>query len=256
VSPVEPGLTAEVEQPSDETPKVDNLLEAVTDIFPGYELNNENLNGWIVEALTQYKNADTRIDEVLQTNPEFAEILKRVYEGEDAIVAMASVISPEEYADMVENGGMKAKKARDSRIKRIKELRDWEHARTDNLGVSVQTVQQFQSETGKSDEEMMSIIDTLNEINEALNDGKVTKRELMLIDKLINADANAQTAAEAAAVAARNQTIDARKVNDFKPTGDGLPPINSGGASAGKADPLAGTFLSGLGEKDSVWNRR
>jgi hypothetical protein len=245
-------LTAEVEHPSDATPRVDNLLDAVTEIFPDYDLNNENMNGWIVEALKQYKNADLRIDEVLQNNPEFAEILKRVYEGEDAISAMAGVISPEEYADMVENGGSKAKESRESRVQRLKELREWEKSRTDNLGVSEQTVRQFQSETGKSDDEMMKILDTMNEINSALNDGKVTKRELLLIDKLLNADANAQTAAEAAAIAARNQNIEARKSSDFNPRGDGLPPINSGGAPP-KNNPLAGTFLDGIGERKSAW---
>jgi hypothetical protein len=244
-------LTASIEQPSGETPKVENLLAAVTDVFPDYDLTDENLNGWIVETLKQYRNADTRIDEVLQSNPEFAEILKRVYEGEDAIAAMASVISPEEYADMVENGGAKAKEAREGRVKHLKELREWERSRTDNMNISGQTVIQYQNETGKSDEEMMSILNTMNEINSALNDGKITKRELALIDKLINADANAQTAAQAAAVAARNQKIDAQKASDFKPGGDGLPAIAPGGTPPERKDPLAGSLFGG--ERKSVW---
>jgi hypothetical protein len=249
-------LTAEVTPPTNETPKVDNLLAAVTDIFPDYNLSDANLNGWVVEALRQYKNADTRIDEVLQTNPEFAEILKRIYEGEDAIAAMASVITPEEYAEMVENGDEKTKTARDERVKRVKELRDWEQSRTDNIGVSKQTVLQFQSETGKSDEEMMQILNTMNEINTALNDGKITKRELLLIDKLINADSTAKTAAEAAAIGERNKKIDAQKAADFKPSGDGLPPIAPAGTPNKQNDPLQGTFLSGLGTTPSIWDRK
>jgi hypothetical protein len=246
-------LTAEVEKPSEETPKVENLLEAVTNLFPDFDLTSENLNGWVVEALRQYQNADMRIDEVLQNNPEFAEILKRVYEGEDAISAMTSVITPEEYAEMVENGGAKTREAREGRVKRLKEIREWEQARTDNMGVSEQTVRQYQSETGKSDEEMMAILNTMDEINNALNDGKITKRELALIDKLLNADANAQTAADAAAVAERNKQIDARKTADFKPSGDGLPPIAPGGTQADRQnDPLAGSLFGG--ERKSVWN--
>ena len=239
-------LTAEVPESANEIPPVENLLAAVTEIFPDYELTGENLNGWVVEALKRYKNADVRIDEVLENNPEFAEILKKVYEGEDAIAAMASVITPEEYADMVENNGAKTKEARDGRAKHLKEIREWEKSRTDNIGVSEQTVRQFQSETGKSDEEMMHILDTMNEINTALNDGKITKRELSLIDKLLNADANAQTAAEAAAVAARNQKIDAQKTTDFKPAGDGLPAIAPGGTTPTKKDPLAGSLFGRL----------
>jgi hypothetical protein len=244
-------LTAEVIPPTNETPKVGNLLTAVTDIFPDYNLSDENLNGWVVEALRKYKNADTRIDETLQSNPEFAEILKQIYEGEDAIAAMASVITPEEYAEMVENGGEKTKTARDERVKRVKELREWEKSRTDNIGVSEQTVRQFQSETGRSDEEMMQILDTMNEINTALNDGKITKRELLLIDKLINADAAVQTAAEAAAIGERNRKIDAQKAVDFKPSGDGLPPIAPGGIPNKQNDPLQGSLFGG--SRQSVW---
>ena len=166
---------------------------------------------------------------------------------------MASIISPEEYADMVANGGAKTKEASEGRAKHLKELREWEQTRTDNIGVSEQTVRQFQAKTGKSDEEMMHILDTMNEINTALNDGKITERELSLIDKLLNADANAQTAADAAAAAARNQKIDAQKAVDFKPGGDGLPTIAPGGTTpAGKKDPLAGSLFSG-GRK-SVWS--
>jgi hypothetical protein len=245
-------LTAEIKDPSERTPKVENLLEAVAGLFPDYELNGENLNGWVVEALRQYRNADSRIDEVLQENPEFAEILKRVYEGEDAVTAMTSVITPEEYAEMVENGGAKTKEAREGRAKRIKEIRDWEKTRTDNMGVSEETVRQYQSETGKSDDEMMRILNTMDEINNALNDGKITKRELALIDKLLNADANAQTAAEAAATAARNQKIDAQKAVDFKPSGDGLPAIASGGGQSDSQDPLSGSLFGG--KRKSVWD--
>jgi hypothetical protein len=248
-------LTATVEEPSGETPKVENLLEAVASIFPDYDLTNENLNGWVVEALKQYRNADSRIDEVLQSNPEFAEILKRVYEGEDAITAMTGVITPEEYADMVANSGGKTKEALEGRVKHLKELREWEETRTNNIGISEQTVQQYQAESGKTDEEMMSILNTMNEINAALNDGKITKRELSLIDKLINADTNAQVAAQAAAVAARNEKIDAQKASDFRPSGDGLPPVNSGAGSSNN-DPLADTFLGTVGQKSSIWNKK
>jgi hypothetical protein len=239
-------------QPSEDTPKVENLLESVKSLFPDYELSEENLKGWIVSALGQYKNADMRIGESLDANPEFAEILKRVLEGEDAVSAMASVISPEEYAEMIENGGSKTREARDGRVKRLKEMRDWEQSRTDNLGVSEQTVRQFQAETGKSDEEMMSILDTMNEINVALNDGKITKRELLLIDKLLNADANAQTAAEAAAVQERNRKIDAQRTADFRPGGDGLPALQSSGKPDEITNPLAGSLFGG--ERKSVWN--
>jgi hypothetical protein len=244
-------LTAEIDEPSEATPHVENLFEAITNLFPDFDLTKENLNGWVVEALRQYQAADSRIDEVLQTNPEFAEILKRVYEGEDAISAMASVVTPEEYADMVENGGAKAKEARDGRVKHLKEIREWEKTRTDNMGVSEETVRQYQSETGKSDDEMMRILKTMDEINSALNDGKITKRELALIDKLLGADANAQTAAEAAATAARNQKIDAQKAVDFKPGGDGLPSIASAGGQTDKQDPLANSLFGG--ERKSVW---
>jgi hypothetical protein len=239
--------------PASEAPKVDNLLKAVAEIFPDYDLSDEkNLNGWIVNALQSYRNADMRISESLETNPEFAEILQKIWGGEDAISAMASVISPEEYAEMVENGGRRTKEARDGRVKRLKEIREWEQSRTDNIGISEQTVRQFQSETGKSDEEMMHILDTMNEINVALNDGKITKRELSLIDKLLNADANAQTAAQAASVQARNQNIEAKKATDFRPGGDGLPPLNSSGAS-NRTNPLEGSLFGG--ERKSVWNQ-
>jgi hypothetical protein len=238
-------------QPASEAPKVDNLLEAVKSVFPDYDLSDENLNGWIVGALESYKNADMRINESLEANPEFAEILKKIWEGEDAISAMASVISPEEYAEMVENGGSRTKEARDGRVKHLKEIREWEQSRTDNIGISEQTVRQFQSETGKSDEEMMHILDTMNEINVALNDGKITKRELSLIDKLLNADANAQTAAQAASVQARNQNIEAKKATDFRPGGDGLPSLNPSGTPGNKANPLEGSLFGG--ERKSVW---
>jgi hypothetical protein len=244
-------LTANVEDPDSTTPKVDNLLEAVADIFPDFDLNKENLNGWIVKSLTEYRNADARIDEVLSLNPEFAAILQKVYNGEDAITAMTSVITPEEYADMVENGGIKSREARDGRIKRIKEVHDWEQARDANLQVSIETTRQFQEETGKSDNEIKAIIDTLYEINDALSDGKVTKRELALIDKLLNADANVQTAAEAAAVAERNKQIEAKKTTDFKPSGDGLPPIASGG-SVPESNPLKDSLFGG--HRKSVWD--
>jgi hypothetical protein len=248
-------LTAEVEPPGVDTPKVENLLKAVSDMFPDYELTGDNLNGWVVEALRQYRNADMRIDEVLSLNPEFAEILKRVYEGEDAVVAMASVFSPEEYADMVENGGAKAKEARDGRVKHLKEIREWENTRSRNLGVSEQTVRQYQSETGRSDDEMMRILDTMGEINNALNDGRVSKRELAMIDKLINADSNALAEEKADTVANRNERIDARKAAEFSPKGDGLPKVGPSGAVP-KDDPLSGTFLGGLGTMASVWDRR
>jgi hypothetical protein len=239
--------------PESESPKVANLFEAVKAIFPDYDLEDdkEKFNGWVVNALESYRNADMRITESLETNPEFAEIMQKIWAGEDAISAMASVISPEEYAEMVENGGTKTKEARDGRVKRLKEIRDWEQSRTDNIGISEQTVRQFQSETGKSDEEMMNILDTMNEINVALNDGKITKRELSLIDKLLNADVNAQTAAQAASVQARNQNIEAKKAEDFRPGGDGLPSLNPSGTPGNKANPLEGSLFGG--ERKSVW---
>jgi hypothetical protein len=55
-----------------------------------------------------------------------------------------------------------------------------------NIGISIQTVRQYQAESGKSDDEMIRILDTLDEINNALNNGRITKRILSLIDKSVN----------------------------------------------------------------------
>ncbi|MDR1561216.1 MAG: hypothetical protein LBS23_02565 [Holosporaceae bacterium] len=58
-------------------------------------------------------------------------------------------------------------------------------SRDDYLDISKQRLKEYQTETGKSDEETAEILEVILELSHAFSDYKITKRTFALIDKLI-----------------------------------------------------------------------
>jgi hypothetical protein len=115
-------------------------------------------------------------------------------------------------------------------------------------------IDEYQKKSGKSEEEIDTLLKALDELNRSLNDGIITEAELDLADKILNTDKRINTAANAAAIAAKNENIEAKMKKDLKPKGDGLPKVGGAGNPVAEKAPQPNSLWNTQPRK-SVWQQ-
>lgn len=255
-SPVQPETNPEPEQPQGGAPRPSRVREYMTAKFPERQWADEAefddaLADHLTEADAQLKGherANRTIMEVIEANPEFAEIIEDIAEGVPVTAALARQFSPEDLAVAEGEPDYDAyKKAAAERAERLAGQRERTAARERNIAQSKTDVDAFFAERGMDEAEQQQFVEWVdNSILANLLDGKVDKAILTKLYqgwKYDEAVADARTVGE---VEGRNAQIEARRVKAEKT--DGLP--GSGGGMAPEPEAKPRDFL------DDVLDRR
>lgn len=138
-------------------------------------------------------------------------------------------------------------------LDRVAKSKELEEQYNQNIGASIETLDQFQAENGLSDEQADQVMDFLNGIfNDAIV-GKYSRESMEMALKAINHDEDVATADADAEVRGRNT-----KINETlrkRQAGDGTAPLNG---KNGRASASAGPDLGALNRfegNDDIFSR-
>lgn len=135
------------------------------------------------------------------------------------------------------------------RVAKSKELEDQYNQ---NIGASIETLDQFQADNGLSDEQTDEVMDLLNGIFHDAIVGKYSRESMEMALKAINHDEDVATADADAEVRGRNA-----KINETlrkRQAGDGTAPLNG---RNGRGSTSAGPDMGALGNMggDDIFSR-
>lgn len=130
-------------------------------------------------------------------------------------------------------------------LDRVAKSKELEEQYEQNIGASIDTLDQFQSENGLSDEQADAVMDFLNGIFHDAIVGKYSRESMEMALKAINHDEDVATADADAEVRGRNT-----KINETlrkRQAGDGTAPLNG---RNGRVEKPAGPDLGALNRFD------
>lgn len=192
----------------------------------GYRSQNEEANKIVIEALF--------------AEPRFAGVLNDIFEGADAIEALALHFSPEELQSAAqESNPDKWPEKKAARDQSRKEYQDWIGAVNANSEASQSTIGAWSERRGLDPEVVTDFVQ--NTVNAFLDDvykGKITES---LLDNLWEAKtkpADLEEAAATAEIKGRNANIEELTAKENGQQGDGLPAIASMGSMPEAPKPV------------------
>lgn len=237
--------TATVEEAPKGTPRISRVREYMTAKFPDREFPDDE--GLETALLEHVKGLDDRVAgndranktimELVETYPEFAQIIEDVAAGMPVQAAIARQFSPEELTVAEGEPDYDAyRKAAEERTKRLADQRERIAAREQNMARSKTDVDAFFAERGMDEAERQEFVDWVdNTVLANLLDGKVDKGILTKLYQGWKYDEAVAEARETGKIEGRNEQIEARRtaasgVDGLASPGTGGMPGEGGGA--------------------------
>lgn len=218
--------------------------------------NDDELNAAaeeMIDELSNYqkagKEANAKLIEVFEAEPEVAAFMADVMKGASIPVALArnfdlENITPAEgepdYGEW-EAAAQERRKAAEGRAKLQEEL-------TSNKVESSKAFEAFEKEKGLSESEADDFLDKIEAYLGDIYKGRVTKEFLDAMYKATDYESALSKARTEAELKARNSKVEAEKKNYAKPKGDGLPQVQSTGGQIDKPAKKKPRFLQALDE--------
>lgn len=202
----------------------EEIFGAVSDDYDQYE-----------QEIEGYKGREKSLSDMFAADPRSAQFLVDMHRGNDPVVGLVKTFGME-IKDVLDDPAMQDKMAEANKeyLERVAKSKKLEEEYAANMEQTLETLRQFQSERGLSDEQIDAI---MNKVIETINEGvvgKFTPETLDLFAKGINYDAAVASAAQEGEVAGRNAKITENLRKSKK--GDGTMPIGGrNGAPGGQA---------------------
>jgi hypothetical protein len=192
----------------------------------------------VVATLEKDKVFHEKMEALFKSEPLLARLITSVMRDEKPFLsAMAELMSPEEYADLLENEGSDVLKSRDERLGKLKEFEDKDAALSANVEASGGSlVAWLESKTDWDDAKKQDFMEKFEALLEILADGKISDAELEQFAHMIYFDDAVAQAREEGVVVGRNEQINDKRLKEKVAKGtDGLPAL-AGGGNAGIAE--------------------
>ena len=219
-------------EPETQKSKRDSYLERLRTKHPDKKFeDDEEIFGQISDDSDQYdqqmeayKGRERKLSDMIGADPRSAKYLVDMANGKDPVVGLVSTFGieikdilddPDKQEELAE-----ANKQYMERVTKSKEL-DEEYEK--NMEVTLETLRQFQSESGLSDEQIDEAVKFLLGIIHDGVMGKFSQETLDMALKAINHDTDVQAATDEGRVAGRNDKITEQLRTSQK--GDGTQPI-------------------------------
>lgn len=237
--------------------KVRPLRQAVKDKYPDF--SPENDSEWddkedeyfneMSEYNKSYKDAEAKLDEIISTDPELADVLNDMIVDKTPFrVAIAKHYSQEDLIPQAGEDDFDAyQSAYQERVnkKNARDKRDAEIA--DNEKASLDAIDKFAEENGMDEAGKSSFVDFINGIFSDMLYKKLTPESLKAFYNAMNHDGDVESAAEAAEIKGRNANIEAAMAEEeSSESGDGIPAIDKGAIPSDEEKPSQKTMLDDI----------
>jgi hypothetical protein len=191
----------------------------------------------VVTELKKNKLFHDKMEELFQSEPLLAQLIAGVMKDKRTFLdVMAELISPDEYAELLENEGSDVLKTRDERLGKLKEIEDKEAAYATNVESSAQQIEEFLASKDWDEAKKDDFVNKMDVFFKSFSDGVLTVNELEQIAHMFYFDEAVSQAREEGVVVGRNEQIDDKRLKEKVAKGtDGLPAL-AGGGNAGQAD--------------------
>lgn len=176
------------------------------------------------KELEGYRGREKQLSDMFAADPRSAQFLTDMHRGEDPVVGLVRNFGLE-IRDVLDDPEMQDKLAEANRefVERTARSKELEAEYEKNMEGTLETLRQFQSERGMSDEEIDGVVDFLLTIVRDGVMGKFSPETLDLACKAVNYDADVAAAGEEGEVAGRNAKITENLRKSAK--GDGTAPL-------------------------------
>ena len=201
----------------------DNTEEPTDDaMYDDYHTENEDLRG----KYDQLNGINETAAEIANKDPFIAKFLSMILNGEDPYYALGKC-----FGDLPEQLDEESlEKLRKGQEERKAGYAKWQ----ENSTAYLKKIEKFVADNGLTPEEATQLSNTLEALENAFANYEVPDEVFAIVWDGINSESNQNAAAEAAALAAKNNTID--EIKSGKTAKTELPPdVNSVGASGKKA---------------------
>lgn len=222
----------------------DQHLERLRKKYPEKKFeNDEEIYGQISDDYDQYeqeldgyKGREKSLSDMFAADPRSAQFLTDMHNGNDPVLGLVRNFGVE-IKDVLDDPEMQDKIAEANKeyVERIAKSKALDDEYNSNMDTTLETLRQFQSERGISDEQVDQVVDFLLGVVRDGVMGKFSPETLDMACKALNYDADVAAAGEEGEVAGRNAKIteNLRKSNK----GDGTMPLggkNGQGSSAAR----------------------
>lgn len=241
--------------------KVRPLRKAAKEKYPDFAPENDS--DWdekedevfnsLYDANKSYKDAESKLDEIISTDPELADVLNdMVVDKVPFRVAIAKHYAQEDLIPVEGEEDFDAyQSAFEERVNR-KKARDERDAQiAANEEESLKAIDQFAEEKGMDDDGKKGFVGFINDIFAEMLYKKLTPQTLNAFYNAMNHDTDVADAAEAAEIKGRNAKIEADIAEEEAAAeGDGIPDLGTKGGAVDDTAPSQATML------DDIVNRR
>lgn len=176
------------------------------------------------QELDGYRGREKALSDMFAADPRSAQFLTDMHNGQDPVVGLVRNFGVE-IKDVLDDPEMQEKIAEANKdyVERAAKSRKLDEEYEKNMDATLETLRQFQTERGMSDEEIDKVVDFLLAIVRDGVMGKFSTETLDMACKAINHDLDVAAAGEEGRVAGRNTRV-IEKLRKSK-EGDGTSPL-------------------------------
>lgn len=188
------------------------------------------------EELEGYKDREKAMSDMFAADPRSAQFLTDMHQGKDPVLGLVRNFGVE-VKDVLDDPEMQDKIAEANKeyLERVAKSKQLDEEYDKNMDATLETLRQFQSERGMSDEEIDRVVDFLLGIVRDGVMGKFSAETLDMACKALNHDNDVAVAAEEGEVAGKNARITEKLRKRDK--GDGTAPLGGKNGQGGMQQP-------------------
>lgn len=227
----------------------DQQLERLRKKYPEKKFeDDEEIYGQISDDYDQYeqelegyRGREKSLSDMFAADPRSAQFLTDMHNGTDPVVGLVRNFGVE-IKDVLDDPKMQDKIAEANKdyVERIAKSKKLDEEYEKNMDATLETLRQFQSERGMSDEQIDKVVDLLLGIVRDGVMGKFSTETLDMAFKALNYEADVAAAGEEGEIAGRNAKI-TEKLRKRK-EGDGTTPLGGkngqGSVPRGKSESM------------------
>lgn len=186
------------------------------------------------QELRGYRDREKTLSDMFAADERSAQFLNDWRNGQDPVIGLVRTFGVE-IKDVLDDPAMQDKIAEANKeyVERIAKSKKLDEEYEKNMGVTLDTLRQFQAERGMTDEQIDAVMDFLLGIVKDGVMGKFSTESLDMACKAINHDEDVATASEEGEVAGRNSKVVEQLRKSKK--GDGTAPLNGKNGQGGNA---------------------
>lgn len=242
--------------------KRDLMLERLKSRHPGSDYaDDEAIYGQLIDdldetdkELTTRRDADKKLGDMFLRDERSAKFLMDWREGGDPLIALIRQFGTD-IKDAVDDPDRLEEIAQANKeyVDRLAQEKELEDTYQNNLAQSLDMLEQFQSESGASDEEVDSAMELLISIVSDGLMGKFSRESVEMALKAIRHDGDVAVASQEGEIRGRNAKIEAKLRKPLR--GDGTAVLNGSNSKVPSEKPDLGALGRIDSATDDVWER-